>query len=236
MTKKEVAMAENASLQALHAEVKTEYAEIEKAARRLPIQAWRLGGKLLQAKSMVAHGEFGGFLRDAGIPLSTANYWMKLNRDLTLEQVTAHGSIRAAMKALLPAPDGAESVEDEFEGEYEEAEAEGEEAEGEADDEGGEGAFADPLARPSADDVRGPDMPPGTALRAEGRRRGGRSAACRKARPNRRGRSLPGQARQGGGPGGLAGPGAQGRAGRVFRAPAGGGAHHRGTARRERAA
>jgi hypothetical protein len=88
-------------LPVLAAEIKAAHQEAGKAARLAAERAIAAGHALVEAKSLVQHGEWLPFLKQAGVPERTAQRYMALSRSgLKSDIVTDLGGISAALQFL----------------------------------------------------------------------------------------------------------------------------------------
>jgi hypothetical protein len=99
---------ERRRLVVLAQEVREEHAAIEAIWRNALERAIAVGEKLIEAKSLVRHGEWGPWLESAGLPHRTASTYMRLARESG--HVADLPTVRQAIAALTrPQPASAES-------------------------------------------------------------------------------------------------------------------------------
>jgi Protein of unknown function (DUF3102) len=87
-------------LELLAEEIRGHHKAVERHARSMLAEAILAGEKLLEAKELLRHGEFGPWLTYCGVNQRTAQLYMKLAREKRNVAVLEADSIRGALEGL----------------------------------------------------------------------------------------------------------------------------------------
>ena len=80
------------------------FSEFQHLGRRTVEEAWRVGNYLRQAKGLIEHGGWLGWLDERGVANQTANRFMQLSK-LDIPQVGEFDSVQAALKQIAAPSD-----------------------------------------------------------------------------------------------------------------------------------
>ena len=91
---------ERRELELLAEDIRGHHKAVERHARSMLDEAIAAGEKLIEAKGLLRHGEFGSFKAYCGVSRSSASIYMKLAREKSSVGVLEADSIREALAAL----------------------------------------------------------------------------------------------------------------------------------------
>ena len=88
------------TLTQLEALVDKHFAAFQQFGRRTVEEAWKAGGYLNQAKALVAHGGWLGWLEERGVHRSLAGRLMLLAELMEIAQIAQFESVQAALESV----------------------------------------------------------------------------------------------------------------------------------------
>ena len=87
-------------IKALKQSVRVHFAEYQTFGRKTVAEAWFAGQALHEIKSRLPHGEFRVYLETEGIAIETARRFMRLSREVQMNQLGSFASMDAALKSI----------------------------------------------------------------------------------------------------------------------------------------